>query len=61
MIGAMKRHLAGVSIFDNPAPSLALGLLGINLVLTLVHSIEEFNGRLWGYFGAIAGIRVPTR
>jgi len=32
--------------------------VGINLVLTLAHSIQELKGYLWRYFGAIAGIRI---
>lgn len=58
---AMHRRasgLAGQHVLLS-APLLALGLiLGINLGLTLIHSAEEFKGRLWGYFGASAGIRV---
>jgi len=34
-------------------------LLAINLSLTLIHSIQELKGRLWRYFGGIAGIRIP--
>jgi hypothetical protein len=38
----------------------ALGvILAINLLLTLVHSLEELFGRLWRYFGAKEGFRIP--
>lgn len=56
----MQQHLSDVSVFGDPAPLLALGLiLFVNLALTLTHTVEEFRGHLWRYFGAIAGIRVP--
>jgi hypothetical protein len=35
--------------------------LGINLALTLVHSVQELRGTLWRYFGAIVGLRIPDR
>lgn len=60
MIMEMRNYLGEVSVLGTPAPLLALGsILGIDLVLTLIHSVEELKGRLWNYFGAIAGIRVP--
>lgn len=31
----------------------------INLALTLIHSLQERKGRLWRYFGAIAGVKIP--
>jgi hypothetical protein len=31
----------------------------IDLAFTLVHSLQERKGRLWRYFGAIAGARIP--
>jgi hypothetical protein len=34
-------------------------VLGLDLLLTLAHSIQELNGHLWRYFGAIAGTRIP--
>jgi hypothetical protein len=61
MVNGMQEYLGRVSLFDDPAPWLALGLLlAINLGLTLVHGVEELKGRLWGYFGGIAGLRVPA-
>ena len=59
-IEMMREHLGDLSIFAKPAPVLALVLiLGVDLVLTLVHSIQELKGRLWRYFGAIAGVAIP--
>ena len=56
----MQTHLGTVSLLGQPAPALAVVLLlGIDLTLSLVHVIQEFQGRLWRYFGAIAGIRIP--
>ncbi|WP_426440827.1 hypothetical protein [Bradyrhizobium genosp. P] len=31
----------------------------IDLALTLRHSLQERKGRLWRYFGAIAGVKIP--
>ena len=57
---SMQRHLGVISIFGEPAPIIALvALLGINLALTLVHVAEEYKGRLWRYFGGIAGVEIP--
>jgi hypothetical protein len=59
-IQEMQQYLGEVSIFDTPAPLVALCvILGANFSLTLLHCIEELNGRVWGYFGAISGIRFP--
>jgi hypothetical protein len=30
-----------------------------DLALTLLHSLQERKGRLWRYFGAIAGVKIP--
>lgn len=35
-------------------------ILAVNMFLTLFHSIQELNGRLWRYFGAIAGGVFPN-
>lgn len=59
-LGALREHMIEMSIAGDTAPLWALGLvLLVNLVLTMVHSIEELRGPLWRYFGAIAGIRIP--
>jgi hypothetical protein len=36
-----------------------LVLLGVDLTLTAWHSAQEFDGRLWRYFGAIRGVKIP--
>jgi hypothetical protein len=40
---------------------LYFALLAISLALTLAHSYQERNGRLWRYFGEIAGVDIPDR
>jgi len=60
MIRAMQDYLGEVSWLGAPAPVLAvLLILGVDLLLTLVHVVQEFKGRFWNYFGGIAGVRVP--
>lgn len=41
------------------SPWLLVVLAAINLALTLVHALQERRGRLWRYFGAIAGVEIP--
>ena len=54
------KYLSEVSLFG--ASTLALiVILTINLILTLAHSCQELRGRLWRYFGAIAGIRISDK
>lgn len=36
-----------------------LVLQAADVALTLVHSLQELKGRLWDYFGAIVGVRIP--
>jgi hypothetical protein len=31
----------------------------LDLAFTLLHSLQERKGRLWRYFGAIAGVKIP--
>jgi hypothetical protein len=31
----------------------------VDLAFTLLHSLQERKGRLWRYFGAIAGVKIP--
>jgi hypothetical protein len=33
----------------------------IDMVLTLLHSLQERSGKLWRYFGAIVGVPIPDR
>jgi hypothetical protein len=54
----MQQHLSAVSFLGPSAVALVL-ILAVDLLLTLVHSVQELNGKLWRYFGAIAGIRIP--
>ncbi|MBI1879532.1 MAG: hypothetical protein HYR94_15155, partial [Chloroflexi bacterium] len=59
----MRQHLSEVSLFgffEYSADAYTLYLiLGVNLVLTLVHSVQELKGRMWRYLGAIVGVRIP--
>lgn len=58
MPAPLPQYLRDVSVL--PPSSLLLGLiLAIDLGLTLVHSLQELKGRLWRYFGAIAGVWLP--
>jgi hypothetical protein len=57
---AMQRYLSEVSVFGPSVVALALALLlTVDIVLTLVHSVQEFKGRLWCYFGNITGVHIP--
>jgi hypothetical protein len=53
----MKQHLEKVSFFGPSGLALVL-ILAVDLLLTLVHSLQELRGPLWRYFGAIAGVRI---
>jgi hypothetical protein len=56
----MSENAQNVWIFGGGQTLIALGLLqAIDLAFTLVHSLQERRGRLWRYFGAIAGVRIP--
>lgn len=59
----MTQHLSEVSLFGSfgysANASVLILIVVTNLALTLVHSIQELEERLWRYFGAIAGIRIP--
>jgi hypothetical protein len=54
----MQQHLSAGSFLGSSGLALVL-ILGVDLTLTLVHSVQELKGHLWRYFGAIAGIRIP--
>src|SRR5712692_2779819 len=30
-----------------------------DMMLTLLHTLQELKGKLWSYFGAIEGVRIP--
>jgi hypothetical protein len=54
-------HFSEVSIFGPSALALFL-VLGLDLALTLVHTVQEWRGSavpLWRNFGAIVGVCVP--
>jgi hypothetical protein len=51
-------HLHQVSTVG-AIPWLFGGLLAVDLILTLLHTTQEYRGKLWRYFGAIAGVWVP--
>src|SRR5215468_3907496 len=56
----MNENLSDIWVFGSSYTFVALALLQIaNLALTLLHSVQERNGKLWRYFGAIAGVRIP--
>lgn len=56
----MNDNLQDIWIFDSGHTLAILVVLQIvDLVLTLLHSLQERKGRLWRYFGAIAGVKVP--
>lgn len=61
--GSMRKYLNKVSYNQsNLIFALAVILLGFDLVLTLVHSLQELKGAnapLWRYFGAIIGVQIP--
>lgn len=60
---SMPEYLSRVSYNQsNLILALAVILLGVDLVLTLVHTLQELkgaNGPLWRYFGAIVGVQIP--
>jgi hypothetical protein len=57
MLEEILQHIDRASLLGGSAASLLI--LGVNLTLTLVHSLQELRGRLWRYFGAIAGVWIP--
>lgn len=60
---SMREYLRKVSYNQsNLIVALAVILLGVDIVLTFVHSLQELKGvnaPLWRYFGAIVGIQIP--
>jgi hypothetical protein len=56
----MSENLSNIWVLGSGYTIVALALLQIaDLALTLLHSVQERNGKLWRYFGAIAGVRIP--
>ena len=57
----MLEHFGNFSVFGESLAALLL-ILGVDLVLSAVHSLQEWKGKggpLWRYFGAIAGLWIP--
>ena len=56
----MSENLQNIWIFGSGYTLAILSILQIvDLALTLLHSLQERNGQLWRYFGAIAGVKLP--
>jgi hypothetical protein len=56
----MSANLQNIWIFGSGYTLAILAILQIvDLALTLLHSLQERNGQLWRYFGAIAGVQIP--
>lgn len=59
----MRKYLSRVSYNQsNFILASAVILLGVDLVLTLIHTLQELkgaNGPLWRYFSAIVGVQIP--
>ena len=56
----MNENLPSIWIFGSSHTLVILAVLQIaDLALTLLHSLQERKGRLWRYFGAIAGVKIP--
>src|SRR5262252_6346402 len=58
MLDGMLQHIGHTSVFGSSAFAL-VAIIGIDFTLTFVHALQEFRGRLWRYFGAIAGLSIP--
>jgi hypothetical protein len=54
----LRAYLDEVSLLGASA-WLGVALLGADAVLTLIHANQERRGRLWRYFGSIAGLHIP--
>jgi hypothetical protein len=56
----MNDNLQDIWVLGSSNTVVALAALQIaDLALTLLHSLQERKGKLWRYFGAIAGVRIP--
>lgn len=54
----MSGNLQNIWVLGSSLVLLAI-LQIVDLAFTLLHSLQERKGRLWRYFGAIAGVRIP--
>jgi len=56
----MNENLPTIWVFGSSSTLIILAALQIiDLALTLLHSLQERQGQLWRYFGAIAGVKIP--
>jgi len=56
----MIGNLQNIWAFHFGSTLVALAIVQIvDLALALIHSLQERNGQLWRYFGAIAGVKIP--
>ena len=55
----MQQHFSEVSLVRDYVSWGLYVVLAVNIGLTLVHSFQELRGRLWSYFGWIAGLHFP--
>lgn len=56
----MNGDMQGIWILGSGhVPAFLVIVQFVDLALTLIHSLQERKGRLWRYFGAIAGVRIP--
>jgi hypothetical protein len=56
----MNENLQNIWVFGSSHTLVILAILQIiDLAFTLLHSLQERKGRLWRYFGAIAGVKIP--
>ena len=58
-VDQLSQQLDRLSFLPQSAFPFLIILLGLDLLLTLVHSLQELKGRMWRYVGAIAGVRIP--
>jgi hypothetical protein len=60
MVTQMNENLQNIWILGSSYTVVVLAILQIiDLAFTLLHSLQERKGRLWRYFGAIAGVKIP--
>lgn len=57
-LSAMSEHLQSLSLLPASTAIFLLVFVG-DLLLTIVHTVQEVRVRMWRYFGAIAGMRFP--
>ena len=58
-VDLLSQQLDRLSLLPQWAFPLVVIILALDLLLTLVHSLQELNGRMWRYVGSIAGARIP--